>query len=89
MILSQNIWNNVYLKYILKDFKGDIFYYDEIDLINNKDEFISNILNKSLFEDKKNIIISQIKISIPTYKKNSLPSSLKKRPITKPGSRFI
>ena len=45
--------------------------------------------------DKKNLliknkkIISQIKISISSYKKNSLPSHLKKIPITMPGSRFL
>ena len=38
---------------------------------------------------KNNRIISQIKISIPTYKKKSLPLFLKKIPVTKPGSRFI
>ena len=44
--------------------------------------------NKSLkIKNKK--IISQIKINIPTYKKNKLPASLKNLPISKPGSRFI
>ena len=38
---------------------------------------------------KKNKIVSQIKISIPTYKKNDLPYSLKKIPIIIPGSRFL
>ena len=56
---NEGLKEEIIKEYILKDFKGDIFYYDEIDLINNKDEFISNILNKSLFEDKKNIIISR------------------------------
>ena len=34
-------------------------------------------------------IVSQIKLKVPTFKKNKLPNSLKKIPITKPGSRFI
>ena len=34
-------------------------------------------------------IVSQIKLKIPTYKKKNIPESLKKIPITKPGSRFI
>ena len=38
---------------------------------------------------KKNKIVSQIKISIPTYKKNDLPYSLKKIPIIIHGSRFL
>jgi orotate phosphoribosyltransferase len=38
---------------------------------------------------KKNKIISQIKISIPVYKKNALPLFLKRIPATKQGSRFL
>ena len=38
---------------------------------------------------KKNKIISQIKISIPVYKKNALPPFLKRIPATKQGSRFL
>ena len=34
-------------------------------------------------------IISQIKLSVPTYKKNNLPINLKNIPISKPGSRFL
>jgi len=43
----------------LKEFKGDIISYEGIDVLNNKDEFISNLLNRSLFDDKKIIIISR------------------------------
>ena len=44
--------------------------------------------NKKSLKIKKKII-SQIKLDIPTYNKISLPNSLKKIPVTKPGSRFI
>ena len=44
--------------------------------------------NKKDLKIKKNIT-SHMKINVPTYKKNKLPLSLKKIPITKPGSRFI
>ena len=37
----------------------------------------------------KNRIISQVKLKIPTYSKNNLPSNIKKIPVTKPGSRFL
>ena len=43
--------------------------------------------NKTLKIKKK--IISQIKLNIPTYKKQNLPSNLKNIPITKPGSRYL
>ena len=44
--------------------------------------------NKKSLKIKKKIV-SQVKIEIPTYKKNKLPFSLKSIPITKPGSRYI
>ena len=34
-------------------------------------------------------IISQIKINIPSYKKNRIPKYLKKIPVTMPGSRYL
>ena len=37
----------------------------------------------------KEKIVSQIKLDIPTFKKNNLPQFLKKIPVTKPGSRFL
>ena len=48
---------------------------------------IDRSTKKSLKLKKK--IISQLKIKVPTYKKNQLPNELKKIPITTPGSRFI
>ena len=44
--------------------------------------------NKKNLKIKKNIV-SQIKLNIPTYKKNKLPVNLKKIPVTKPGSRHL
>ena len=44
--------------------------------------------NKKNLKIKKKII-SQIKLNIPTYKKNNLPINLKNIPITKPGSRYL
>ena len=34
-------------------------------------------------------IISQVKLKIPTYNKKNLPSFIKNKPVTKPGSRFL
>ena len=45
--------------------------------------------NKKNLLIKKYKIVSQIKISIPVYKKNALPSFLKRIPATKQGSRFL
>ncbi|MDA7750483.1 orotate phosphoribosyltransferase [Candidatus Pelagibacter sp.] len=43
---------------------------------------------KKTLKIRKNII-SHMKIDVPTFKKNKLPETLKKTPITVPGSRFI
>ena len=48
-----------------------------------------NRSNKKTLKIKKGKIISQIKLDVPTYSKKNLPNSLKKIPITKPGSRFL
>ena len=53
--LKEQIINDCFIK----DFKGEILNYDEIDVLNNKEEFISNLLNRSLFEDNKAIIVSR------------------------------
>ena len=37
----------------------------------------------------KKVIISHLKIDVPTFSEKQLPLSLKSIPITRPGSRFI
>ena len=53
--IKQDIISNFYTK----NYKGEILKYDEQDILNNKDGFISSILTKSLFESEKLIIISR------------------------------
>ena len=53
--IKQDIINNYYKK----NYKGEILKYDEQDILTNKDEFISSLLNKSLFETERLIIISR------------------------------
>ena len=45
--------------------------------------------NKKTLKLKKKKLVSQVKINIETYKKKDLPNSLKKIPISKPGSRYL
>jgi len=45
--------------------------------------------SKKTLKIKGKKIISQIKLNLPTYKKNKLPINIKNLPITKPGSRFL
>ncbi len=53
--IKQDLITNIYLK----KFEGDILKYDEHEVLNNTDEFVSNLLTKSLFDNKKIIIISR------------------------------
>ena len=45
--------------------------------------------DKKSLKIKNKKIISQVKIEVPTFKKNNLPSYLKKIPVASPGSRRI
>ena len=45
--------------------------------------------NKQTLKIKRKNIISQVKLKILTFKEKNIPESLKKIPITKPGSRFL
>ena len=53
--IKQDLINNIYLK----NYEGDILKCDEHEVLNNIDEFVSNLLTKSLFGNKKIIIISR------------------------------
>ena len=53
--IKQDIINNFYIK----NFKGEILKYEEQEILNNKENFISTLLTKSLFEESKLIIISR------------------------------
>ena len=53
--IKQDIISNFYKK----NYEGEVLKYDEQDILTNKDEFISSLLNKSLFETERLIIISR------------------------------
>ena len=50
---------------------------------------IINRSNKKTLKIKNKTIISHLNIDVPTYKKKSLPLSLKKIPVSSPGSRYL
>ena len=56
---NEGIKDDIISNYYLKNFDGEVLKYDEQEILNNKDEFISNLLNKSLFEKNKLLIISR------------------------------
>ena len=44
----------------IKTFKGEIIKYSENQILENKESFIENCLNESLFENEKIIIINYV-----------------------------
>ena len=56
----------------INDFKGSIEKFEESEVLNNTDSFISSLINKSFFEEKKIIIISRVSEKIITLIKDLL-----------------
>ncbi len=56
---NQGLKNQIINDYFISNFKGNILKYKEDDILNNHNEFISNLLNRSLFENEKILIISR------------------------------
>ena len=45
--------------YFIRNFDGEVQKYDEVEVLNNYENFISGLLNKSFFDNKKLIIITR------------------------------
>jgi len=56
---NQGHKNQIIHELFVKVFNGQISRLDESEILNNYEEFISSLINKSLFEDHKLIIISR------------------------------
>jgi len=56
----------------INDFKGSVEKFEESEVLNNTDRFISSIINKSFFEEKKIIIISRVSDKIANLIKDLL-----------------
>ncbi len=57
---NQGHKNQVIEEIFKKKYKDCVYTYEESDVLNNKDNFVSNILSKSFFEKEKLIIINRI-----------------------------
>ena len=66
--IKQDIIENFYLK----DFDGELLKYDEQEILHNFDNIISSLLTKSLFDNKKIIIISRTTEKIINFVDNIL-----------------
>ena len=52
--------NEVFKDFFIKDFKGEIDRTEENDVLNNFDQFFSNLANKSFFTNSRIILISRV-----------------------------
>ena len=78
---NEGIKQDIIKNYYLKSFTGEILKYDEQEILNNKDEFLSSLLTKSLFENNKIIIISRatdklIDVIIDIVKKSQIETKI-------------
>ena len=56
---NQGYKNQIINEQFKKLFKGEILRFDENEILKNYEEFVANLMNKSLFDDDKLIIISR------------------------------
>ena len=56
---NDGIKEDILRDFYLKEYNGEVLKYDEQEILNNKEEFLSDILTQSLFESSKIIIISR------------------------------
>ena len=57
--INEGIKEDIIKDNYLKNFSGEVLKYDEQEILNRKDEFLSSLLTKSLFDTHKLIIISR------------------------------
>ena len=57
---NEGLKNEIIKKYFINMFKGDIYRYDEKEVIDNNSDFFNGILSRSFFEEKKLFVISRV-----------------------------
>jgi DNA polymerase-3 subunit delta len=73
---KNNGFKNEFTKNIIKK-KNNVFNYEEKDILDNKDNFIEDLLTKSLFDDQKIIIIKRSTDKILSIIENVLSKEIK------------
>ena len=74
---NEGLQNDIIENYFLKNFIGQINKYDENNFINLTDVIISELLNKSLFEEKKIIIVSRVTDKLFKYVEELIEKEIK------------
>ena len=75
---NQGYKNQVIKELFEKSFDGEISRFDENEILSNQEEFISNLMNKSLFDDEKLIIISRTSDKILKFVNEILEKKIEK-----------
>ena len=57
--VNEGIQQYIIENFYLKNFNGELLKYDEQEIFNKREEFISSLLTKSLFTNNKLVIISR------------------------------
>ncbi len=57
---NQGLKNEIIEKKFKKNYTENVYYYDESEVLQNKDNFYNQLLSKSFFEDEKLIIINRV-----------------------------
>ena len=74
---NEGFQNDIIENYFLKNFVGEINKYDENNFINLTDVIISELLNRSLFEEKKIIIVSRVTDKLFKYVEELIEKEIK------------
>ena len=75
---NQGYKNQVIKELFEKSFDGEISRFDENEILSNQEEFISNLMNKSLFVDEKLMIISRTSDKILKFVNEILERKIEK-----------
>tara|TARA_B100001250_G_scaffold156417_1_gene134499 strand:+ start:2283 stop:3257 length:975 start_codon:yes stop_codon:yes gene_type:complete len=74
--VNEGLKNEVIENIILKNFQGDVLKYDESEVITEKENFILNLKSRSLFSQKKIIIINRVTDKFYSLAENIIEISL-------------
>jgi DNA polymerase-3 subunit delta len=72
---NEGLKNDLVKNIFEKNYQDNIYKYDEIEILNNREQFMVGLFSKSFFEDKKLIIISRVTDKI----KNIIEEIIEKR----------
>ncbi len=75
---NQGYKNQIIKEVFEKIFKGEVLRYDEFEILNIQEEFILSLMNKSLFDDDKLIIISRASDKILNFVKEIIDREIEK-----------